>query len=109
MARRLLDYDHFTGTATYHHYDHQSKQTIIETVHDCSPVLERNKILTNKDDAKKQIKNNWWHVASIPIGVQHKWLVDHGVNIFKKDHWGKVKKLLKDPDYKYLKTTTGKF
>lgn len=107
MAKRLLDFDPLSGVATYHHYDHMSKQTIIETVQDVSPYLERNKEIQLNGDDKKQIKNNWWHVASIPIGVQYKWMSDHGVNVWNKDHKKAVFKLLNDPDYKYLKTTAG--
>lgn len=108
MAKRLLDYDPLSGISTFHHYDHDSKQTIIEYVQDASPYLERNKAAQLQDNAKQQIKNNWWHVASIPVGVQYKWMTQHGVNVWDKNHRKAVFRLLNDPDYRYLKTTTGK-
>jgi hypothetical protein len=45
-----------------------------------------------------------WKVASIPIGVQYKWLIHHGVDVMNRDHWPKVKRLLNDPEWRYLKT-----
>lgn len=108
MARRLLDYDHESGVATYHHYDHSNGNTIIESVQNIEPYLENNKQLILNSDKSKQIKNNWWHVACIPIGVQYQWMQKHGVNIWKKEHRKAVFKLLNDPDYKYLKTTNGR-
>lgn len=107
MAKRLLDYDPMTGVASYHHYDFQSGNTVIEYVQDVDPYLENNKAQQLQDNAKQQIKNNWWHVASIPVGVQYKWMTDHGVNVWDKNHKKGVFKLLNDPDYKYLRTTTG--
>lgn len=107
MAKRLLDFDSLTGVATYHHYDHHTKQTIIEEVQDVSPFIERNK-QAQINDTKQGIKENWWHVASIPIGVQYQWMKEHGVNIWDKNHKKAMFKLLNDPDYRYLKTTTGK-
>lgn len=108
MAKRLLDYDPLTGVATYHHYDHTNDTTIIESVQDAAPFIENNKQNQLLDNDKQQIKNNWWHVASIPIGVQYKWMTEHGVNVWDKSHRKAVFKLLNDPDYRYLKTTSGK-
>lgn len=107
MAKRLLDYDPLSGVAEYHYYDEMSKETIIEYVQDVSPYLKSNDDKRKYSDKSQQIKNNWWHYASIPIGVQYKWMTDHGVCIWKKEHKDGVFKLLNDPDYKYLKTTTG--
>ena len=117
MARRLLDRDPETGVSTFHHYDHDSRTTFIETVQDVAPYLEANKARTNMDTAtsgrlnsvsRQQIKDGWWHVACVPIGVQYRWLKDHGVNVFNKDHMPRVKKLLNDPEWRYLRTTPGR-
>lgn len=108
MSKRLLDFDPETGVATYHEYDHQTKTTYIETVQDTSPILERNRALAKEEDYKRLgIKHEWWHVASIPIGVQHAWLKE-GINIYQKDHWPAVRRKLQDPDWQYLRTSTGR-
>jgi len=107
--KRLLDHDPLTGVTQYHEYDPLTKRTTIETTQDVTPFLERNKILRyNEDYSRKGIKNEWWHAATIPVVVQYKWLKDHGVDIFNKDHAQKVNQLLDSPEWGYLKTTTGK-
>lgn len=109
MHKRILDVDPFTKTITYHHYDELTDETIIETVQDVSPFLERNKRLRNDEDYKKRgIKNEWWHVGSIPQVIQEKWLREYGIDCFNKDHWPRVRRLLNDPEYRYLTTTTGR-
>lgn len=106
--KRLLDHDPDTGVSTFHAYDHDTDTTYIETVQDVAPILRRNRALANEDDYKKEgIKNEWLHIASIPIGVQHQWLKQYGVDIYKKDHWPRVKRLLMDPDWRYLRTSLG--
>ena len=107
--KRLLDYDPLTGKTEWHYYDPLTKRTTIETVQDIEPILEMNRKMQNDDSYTKDgIKNEMWHVACIPEVIQLKWLNEHGVDVFNNDHWKKVKQLLNSPDYKYLKTTTGR-
>jgi len=107
--KQIIDVDPLTRTTTYHHYDPMTDVTTIEEVQDVEPFLERNKRLQNDTDYSKQgIKNEWWHIASIPNTVQTKWLREHGIDVYNRDHWPRVKRLLEDPDYRYLKTTAGK-
>jgi len=107
--KRLISYDPLTGLETYHSYDDLEDKTIISYESDPTPVLEVNKKLQNNTDYSKDgIKDEFWHFASIPVQVQMDWLINFGVDIYKKDDAQKVFKLLNDPDYLYLKTTTGK-
>ena len=115
--RRLLDIDHESGVRTFHSYDHQAKTTVIETVQDVAPFLRVNQAHMNRDTAtsgglngisRKQIADGWWHVACIPIGVQLKWIEDHGVDVMNKHHMPRVKKLLNDPDWRYLRSNPGR-
>ncbi len=46
-------------------------------------------------------------MAKIPNIVIEKWKAEFGVDVLNKDHWPKVKKLLNDPEYRWLKTTAG--
>ena len=109
MSRRLLDYDPLTGITQYFHNDEITGKWAIETVQDVDPILDVNKALQNDEDYSKDgIKKEFWHVARIPVVIQEKWLREDGINIYNKDHWHKVKQKLNDPDYLYLKTTTGK-
>lgn len=117
MPKRLLDYDPIAGVATYHAYDHAERRTYIETAQDVQPILEANKALQTMHDggakglteySRRGIKAGWWHVAEIPNVVIEKWIRDYGINALKKEHWPKVKKLLNDPEWRYLRSGTGR-
>lgn len=106
--KRLLDYDPLTGVTQYFHYHESTGEWGIESVQDVDPILDWNKSAQNHDSySSNGIKNEFWHVARIPIVIQEKWLREDGIDVFNKDHWKKVKSKLNDPDYRYLKTTTG--
>lgn len=93
---------------TWHSHDQLTDETIISYTADSTPVLERNKKMQNDDEYTKQgMKDEFWHYASIPVMVQMDWLINHGVDIYNKDHGPRISKLLNDPEYRYLKTTTG--
>lgn len=111
MNRRVLDHDDQTGVTTWFSYDDATDTSYIEEVQDVEPYLEAMKSLQNdavsgrlNDYERRGIKNDWMHAASIPIGVQYKWLRELGVNLHNKDHWPAVRKLLNSPDWRYLRT-----
>ena len=109
MARRLLSTDPITGIDTWHEHDQQTDETRIIHTSDAEPYLDQNKSRANDDELTKQgIKNGMWLYASIPPGVQVDWLVKHGVDIYKREHGPQISRLLEDPQYKYLKTTSKK-
>ena len=92
---------------TYHEYIHSEDKTIISREQDVTSILEMNKAMANNDDIWKQgVKNSWAHYAQIPNIIVEKWLNEHGVNLYNKDHEKAVFKLLNQPEYRYLKTTT---
>jgi hypothetical protein len=108
MITRLLDYDPLTGITQYHHFDPVTEVTTIETIQDVEPILNANKAMQNDTAySKRGIKNEMWHAACVPNIIQEKWLREKGVDVWNNDHWPKVKRLLNDPDWKWLKTTTG--
>jgi len=100
MAKRLLDFDPFTGMKTFHEYDETEDKTYISYEQDVEPILDRNKAAQNENTGPM---GDMVHVASIPSTIQLKWLVEHGVDILNKDHMPKVKRLLNDPEWRYLK------
>jgi len=106
MDKRLLDYNSITGLETWYSVDSDGTE-IIEYTSDAEPILEVNKALQNETDhTKKGIKDGFWHYASIPAGVQMKWYVEEGIDVYNKDHMPRVLKKLQDRDYMHLKTTT---
>lgn len=100
MAKRLLDFDPLTGMMTFHDYDEVEDKTFISYEQDVEPLLDRNKAAQN--DATGPM-GDMVHVASIPQTIQMKWMVEYGVDIMNKDHMPKVKRLLNDPEWRYLK------
>jgi hypothetical protein len=43
--------------------------------------------------------------ASIPVVVQYEWLKRYGINVFDSDHEEGVRRLLNDPEWRYLRTS----
>jgi hypothetical protein len=108
LAKRILDYDPVTGVTTTFDYDHATDTTYIGMYQDVSVIVDGNKSLQNDTDySKKGIKEEWWHMCKIPNIVIEKWKNEKGVDVLNKDHWPAVKKLLNDPEWKWLKTTSG--
>lgn len=107
MTRRLLDIDPQTGVAEYHHYDSTTDRTVIETVQDASQVIERNRALHDADDRGWSPSRDLRRAATIPDIIILKWRKDHGIDVFNRDHWPAVKRLLNDPEWRYLRTAPG--
>ena len=107
MSRRLISSDPSLGIDTFHEYDSQTDETKIIHIGQTTDVIERNKRIANDTDfTKKGIKQELWMYASIPAGIQVKWLVEHGVDVWNKDHGEAIGKLINSPEYAYLKCTS---
>lgn len=108
MSKRLLSTDPFTGLMTWHDYDPLTNETTIIHTADAEPLLEENKAMQNDAAiSKKGIKGGWWKYASIPVGLQVKWLIEEGLDVYNPRHSDRLTKKLEDPEYRYLKTTSG--
>lgn len=102
----LVDYDADSGLETW--VEVADGKLSVRTQQDVSPVLERNKALQNDDDYKRQgIKQGFFHAATIPMEVVHKWMAE-GINIFDKNATAAVKRKLNDPEYAHLRTGLGR-
>lgn len=98
--KRLLDFDPETGLETWHDYDEATEETRLTYRQDVEGILEANKRAAN--DATGPM-GDFVHVASIPVSVQLKWLIEKGVDIHNPDHKKAVARLLDDPEWRYLK------
>ena len=87
-------------------YDTDGDKLVQHSVQDVSPLIELNKKEFNKDyiHGGVETQGGMRKVASIPLIIIEKWKTEHGVDITNKDHWDKVKKLLNDPEYRFLRT-----
>lgn len=108
MRRRLLGFDPLTGLFEYHSYDPATDTTIIESVQDVAPVLERNKALQNADDRGWSPSRELRRAAAIPDIVILKWRSEEGIDVFDPNHWPAVKRKLNDPEWRYLRTAPGR-
>lgn len=86
-------------------YDHTTDSIVVNRVQDVEPLLELNKKELNGDSMYgPQANSGMRKVASIPLVVIEKWKRELGVDVFNKDHMPKVKQLLNDPEYRWLRT-----
>ena len=107
MHRRLLDHDPVSGLTEYHSYDPATDTTVIETVQDVAPVLERNKALQNADDGGWSPTRELRRAASIPDILVLKWRNEEGIDVFDPNHWPAVKRKLNSSEYRWLRTAPG--
>jgi len=107
MSRILLSHDDLTGISQYHDYDPYTDTSRFESVGDAGPVLELNRAIANDTDiSRKGIKDGMWLYARIPTIFQLKLLAEKGIDVYKKEDGARLSKVLEDPEYRHLKTTT---
>jgi len=101
MTERLLDHDPLTGMKTWFSSDDENGGTWrIRYEQDCTDLLDANKAAQAESMDRR---SEFWHAARVPAVVQMEWLVKHGVRAWDKDHAEGVKRLLNDPEYRYLR------
>jgi len=106
-TKSLIAYDSVNNIEQYMHYDEDTDEAHFESVGDATPVLEFNRMIANEGDIwKKGVKADFALYAKIPAIVQMKLLAEKGIDIYKKEHGNRLSKVLEDPDYRYLKTTS---
>lgn len=79
---------------------------------DISSAIEENKksynLVSHKGYKSALRKKNMWKAASIPNIIVEKWKRELNVDVFNDEDWPKVRKLLNDPEYQFLRTSPGK-
>jgi hypothetical protein len=107
MSGRFLGYDPAYGLTEAFHVDNEVK-FVIETAQDVEAIIDNNKRLANDNDGYSPSRE-LRRIAAIPLVIVEKWRNELGVNIFNKDHEPKVRALLNDPDWRYLRTSPGRY
>lgn len=107
MTGRFLGYDPAYGLTEAFHVN-SDVDFAIETTADVEPILDNNKRLSTLNDGYN-IARDLRRIASIPLVIIEKWKNELGVNIFDKNDAPKVRALLNDPDWRYLRTSPGRF
>ncbi len=97
MPKAVLDHDAETGTTEIMHFEKDGRQ-IIETIQDCTDVVEYNRSLEGNLDKKK----DWWHIGSIPLATCQKWAQESGTRVFSKEWQEIAKRNMNLPEYRKL-------
>ena len=104
--KRLIDIDPLTGVQTWYVNESLSGDEFqIYDVQDVQGVLDHNRAMSNEDHGGWTESRDMRKAASIPLAVIHKWKVEKGVDVFNKDHWEAVRRLVNDPDWRYLRSS----
>ena len=101
---RLLDYRPKEKWKEVFRYDWSNKKWAIEYVQDVEAIIEDNKQSQRSGGKGWDRDKTMRHAAHIPDIIALKWRNELGVNVFDKNHWPKVKALLNDPEWAYLRT-----
>lgn len=109
MTRRFNLTEQGDTEALVLHSDHSEGKAYLEKVQDVEPILERNKALQNHDGLlpMEQGEGEFRRVGTIPNVVTEKWKNELGVDVFNPAHWPKVRALLNDPEWRYLRSSEG--
>lgn len=80
-------------------------QAFVHSSEDVEPFREYAKNLRNDEEYTRQgIKNNFWHVGTLPLIVVHRWHKE-GFDITKADTKSLMAKIASDPDAQSYLTT----
>jgi hypothetical protein len=104
--KRLLEIQP-DGLVEWLHFDEASGQMTIQRQQDVEPVLEANKRRALAHDGfspSRELRE----IAEIPLGIVELWRTVLGVDIFDRNHWPAVKRLLRDSEWRGLRTSPGK-
>jgi len=108
MTKFFLDYDPLAEAVETFEYDEGEDRIIVKRTADVQPQIDFNKYRANHTDGWVRDgigdERNMRLAASIPIDVALLWLQQYGVSCWKSEHWPAVKRLLADPDWRYLRT-----
>jgi hypothetical protein len=94
------------GIVEWLHVDELTGEMTIERIQDVEPVIEANKRAKTAGDGfspSRELRE----IAEIPMGIVELWRTVLGVDIFNRDHWPAVKRLLRDRDWQHLRTSPG--
>lgn len=107
--KRHFSTDDETGAVEVFHFDDATHQATIQTTMDVEPIIEQNKKMMNQGDSGYSPSREMKRIASIPNEVLMTWQMRYGVDVLKKENVHLLKRLLNDPEWKYLRTAPGRF
>jgi hypothetical protein len=109
MKTLFVEHDPYSGFITEYLTDGKvlQERTTVDVAASRAVVDHTSKLQNDTDYSKRGIKNDWWHVATIPAEVQLEWLTQ-GYDIMKMST-KEIMTKLRHPDYAKLRATSGRF
>jgi len=107
LAGRILEL-HEDGGVEALHFDEQAQTFAIEFRADVEPVIEANKANLRDGTGGWSPTREWRKVARIPVWVVQMWVVRYGVDPTAKGNDDLLKRLLNDPEWRWLRTAEGR-
>lgn len=105
MAKRLLDYDPYSGLTTYHSYDAHTGKNTLSYEQDTQHILDAAHVIANDaEHTRRGMKDSMLHYAHLPDIVLLKMKFEDGVDPFNPNN-GKAVFDLVNSKYQRLKTT----
>jgi len=99
----LLDTDPLTGAVETFEFDEADDRVVLRRYCDVQPAIDKNKAAHLDGDGWVGRGRDMRLAASIPLDVALLWLQKYGVSCWKAEHWPAVKRLLEDPEWRYLR------
>ena len=106
--KELIEHDDLTGVSLWFEAVEGERKFRVHHTQDVEPAIERNKSLQNAPEYKRAgIRADFQHVAHIPDVVIHRWWQE-GIDVFNPAHNEAVRRKLRDPEWRHLRTTLGR-
>lgn len=102
--RTVLSRGDVTGSGLTTTLEETDNGFLVHHEQDAEPILDLNHAKRSMGRAYYAEDPDMHRVASVPLGVAYQWLAKYGVEAWNPDHMPRIKKLLNDPEWRYLKT-----
>lgn len=96
------------GGELYFSHDTSEERFVLHYRQDVEPVIEYNKARQNDGTGGWSPTRELRHVARIPLGVLQQWIEKYGVDPTARGQEDLLRRLLNDPENKYLRVGTGR-
>lgn len=107
MAKRILDYDEYTGIITWFHDDDDPETFHTTQEQDVQPFVEHNKRLQGTGRDYWKAGGDFRHEATVPNLILLKWAEEDGIppdKVYSDEFARRISRRLNDPDYRAFKT-----
>lgn len=84
------------------------REFTVERISDVEPIIDYNKAVQRDNPSGMGASREWRHIAEIPVMVHEIWKKTYGVDPLARGNEALLKRLLNDPDNRWLRTSEGR-